>query len=353
MSTQYGGEPRRPSVIKATPAGSKPDPDGEAGSEVTDKTPIPRAVEADSDSDVAAADLAADAAQDAAEEAEASPEADQAEASHAKSAGAADDSSGMVPITRTRTAARPRPAGTPNRTGKTQVRPGRRGAAPVPVARGRNWTNIGMFGLAAVVALGIVGYAAWAVYENSLSWQKRADQIDGIVNFNKKNPSVLEYKQAEYGPLKYTVTPPVGGPHNPNYMRCQGDVYDEPVANEHAVASENLGAVWITYNPDKVSKKDIETLQKKVVGKEYMLMSPYPGQDSPISLQTWGYQLKVKKASDGRIDDFIKQLRQNATKDSATNCVSGKDYITEPGTTPRDLGKDGEPAGGAPAGAGG
>ena len=42
-------------------------------------------------------------------------------------------------------------------------------------------------------------------------------------------------------------------------------------------------------------------------------MSPFAGLDKPISLQAWGYQLKVDNASDGRIDEFIKALRVNAT----------------------------------------
>ena len=46
-----------------------------------------------------------------------------------------------------------------------------------------------------------------------------------------------------------------------------------------------------------------------------MLMSPYPGLDAPISLQAWGYQLKVDNADDGRIDEFINALRKNATSE--------------------------------------
>ena len=42
-------------------------------------------------------------------------------------------------------------------------------------------------------------------------------------------------------------------------------------------------------------------------------MSPFEGLDTPISLQAWGYQLKVDNADDSRIDEFIKALRVNAS----------------------------------------
>ena len=42
-----------------------------------------------------------------------------------------------------------------------------------------------------------------------------------------------------------------------------------------------------------------------------MVMSPYPGLDSPVSLQSWGHQLKVDDATDPRIDEFISSLKQN------------------------------------------
>ena len=62
-----------------------------------------------------------------------------------------------------------------------------------------------------------------------------------------------------------------------------------------------------------------------------MLMSPYPGLDKPISLQAWGYQLKVDNADDSRIDEFIKALRQNATQEPQAGCSSG---ITTPDRSP-------------------
>ena len=84
-----------------------------------------------------------------------------------------------------------------------------------------------------------------------------------------------------------------------------GDVYDAPIANEHAVHSLEHGAVWITYRPD-LPADQVAKLKAKVQGKEKMMLSPYDGLDKPISLQAWGYQLKVDNADDGRIDEFIK-----------------------------------------------
>jgi hypothetical protein len=40
-------------------------------------------------------------------------------------------------------------------------------------------------------------------------------------------------------------------------------------------------------------------------------MSPYPNLNSPISLQSWGHQLKLAEATDPRIDEFIQALRRN------------------------------------------
>src|SRR6476620_8230890 len=72
------------------------------------------------------------------------------------------------------------------------------------------------------------------------------------------------------------------------------------------------GAVWITYNPDKVSKADVATLGKLVDGVTHRLMSPYKGLDVPISLQSWNHQLKVSKVSDKRIKQFADFFTENS-----------------------------------------
>ncbi len=45
-----------------------------------------------------------------------------------------------------------------------------------------------------------------------------------------------------------SVTPPAGGPHNPNWQNR--GFYDEPVCNENAVRSLEHVAIQIAYQPD-------------------------------------------------------------------------------------------------------
>jgi hypothetical protein len=226
---------------------------------------------------------------------------------------------------------------------------GRKPITPVKVNQARNWGPIALFTAVGVVAVGIIGYGGYLVYDNGMSWEDRAAKISGIVDYRKSNPKMLEYQQHTAGPIKYSVLPPVGGTHNNNWQRCQGDVYPAPIANEHAVHSEEHGAVWITYRPD-LPKAEVDQLANKVKGHDFMLMSPFPDLDKPISVQTWGYQLKVDKASDPRIDDFIKALREVSAREPGSTCSSGA-YITETGTTPRDLAPPADPnAGGLPGG---
>ena len=81
--------------------------------------------------------------------------------------------------------------------------------------------------------------------------------------------------------------------------------------DENMVHTLEHGAVWITYNPTKVAAGDLDILKGLVQGVDYMVMSPYPTLDQPISLQAWGHQLKVTSASDPRVKQFITALLRN------------------------------------------
>ncbi|HET6878398.1 MAG TPA: DUF3105 domain-containing protein [Jatrophihabitans sp.] len=113
------------------------------------------------------------------------------------------------------------------------------------------------------------------------------------------------------GVIHYDSSPPVGGNHSQYWADCTGTVYPKAIANENAVHMLEHGAIWITYNPRTLPKSELPQLEKYVSGVDRMAMSPYPGLKTPISLQAWGYQLFVNKASDPRIQQFISLLKYN------------------------------------------
>lgn len=177
------------------------------------------------------------------------------------------------------------------------------------------WLTIGavvaVVALIVLIAVNLVPkYAAkqeaekWAPTEQN---QDPSTAIDGVVK--------VDYKAGQHvGPTQrvaYDQTPPFGGPHDSVWATCTGIVYPNAIRTENAVHSLEHGAVWITYNPDKVGAAQIAQLESKVDGHPYTLMSPYPGQNAPISLQSWGHQLKVDSADDSRIDEFVAALRLN------------------------------------------
>lgn len=200
---------------------------------------------------------------------------------------------------------------------------GRKPIAPVKVGKDRNWGPIAMFVVVGVLAAGIIGYAFWAQRgTEATGWEEQAAAIEGIVNYRETQPDMLTNLHTE-DPVQYQVLPPVGGDHSGVWQRCDGEVYGAPINDGNAVHSLEHGAVWITYNPDLLAEGQVDTLAGKVQGTGKLFLSPYPGLDAPISLQAWGYQLKVDDAGDPRIDDFIRALRVNASIEGMQATCSG------------------------------
>ena len=135
--------------------------------------------------------------------------------------------------------------------------------------------------------------------------------------------------------IQYDTSPPVGGNHSPIWADCAGTVYPNAIANENAVHMLEHGAIWITYKPG-LAASDITALSKYVNGVDRMAMSPYPGLDSPISLQAWGYQLKVDSATDPRIQKFITDLRLNSktTPENTPGVTCSDPYFLQHLSTP-------------------
>lgn len=104
------------------------------------------------------------------------------------------------------------------------------------------------------------------------------------------------------GDVAYAQTPPTGGDHNAVWLNC--GVYTEPVPNVNAVHSLEHGAVWVTYDPARVSDADVATLRSQLPS-TYTILSPYEGIESPIAVSAWNAQITVDSADDPRIGEFL------------------------------------------------
>jgi hypothetical protein len=214
-------------------------------------------------------------------------------------------------------------------------RAGKPGKKPLkPVRAPRPWGLISLGVAVVVAAAGMITYAAIQAKDAGQPFPDQpAQQVEGVVNFRDKDPDMLTRNHVE-GPVEYKIAPPVGGDHNTIWQNCQGDVYAAQIANEHAVHSLEHGAVWITYRPN-LPAAQVDALADKVRGNDYMLMSPYPGLDKAVSVQAWGFQLKVDDASDERIDKFIRGYVRKSSVEPGATCGQG---ITQTGTAPASAG---------------
>jgi hypothetical protein len=140
-----------------------------------------------------------------------------------------------------------------------------------------------------------------------------ATPIAGVETFEVSSASHTDE------PVDYPQDPPAGGPHFGSWQKCQ--VYDEPVQNEHAVHSQEHGAVWITYQPD-LPDADRTVLEKLAEDQPYLLVSPYPGLEDKAVASAWGAQLRVDDVNDPRLQAFIDRYAGNGPERGAS-CASG------------------------------
>jgi len=202
----------------------------------------------------------------------------------------------------------------------------RRARESVVRQRSIPWLTIAGVGVVLVVALAVFVPLALKVSDRNQAaeQQEQADaaaarfrpspqnpdpsrQIPGVITADYPGQQHVRPDQR----VAYDRTPPFGGPHDGIWADCTGVVYPQPVRTENMVHSLEHGAVWIAYDPAKVGPDGVERLRSKVQNRPYTMMSPYPGMDRPISVQSWGHQLKVDSPDDPRIDQFTTALRQN------------------------------------------
>ena len=169
--------------------------------------------------------------------------------------------------------------------------------------------------LAVLVFAGGIFFYLFTRYEDRRAYIPTAankdpsTQIEGVVT-----QTYGEANRGHIGPDKrvaYDHSPPFGGPHDATWAACNGEIYETAVRTENMVHSLEHGAVWIAYNPDTITGPALQSLRGRVQGQTHLTLSPYPGLDPPISLQSWGHQLKLTDPADKRIDQFIQSLRAN------------------------------------------
>ena len=119
--------------------------------------------------------------------------------------------------------------------------------------------------------------------------------------------------------ITYPQSPPVGGAHSPIWLKC--GVYTEALPNVNAVHDLEHGAVWITYPPSAPAATVTALEQYVGTNKEYVLVSPYPGLDSPVVVTAWGAQLKLTSPSDPRLLQFVQQFAGNGPEKNV-GCAS-------------------------------
>ena len=185
--------------------------------------------------------------------------------------------------------------------------------------RSRPWGTISAALVVLLFAVAVFGYtflldrrvqdreAALAAFIPSATNQDPAQQIPGVTEQTEQTAQHV----APTEQVAYTQSPPTGGTRDQYWAACSGVVYDQPVRYENLVHSMEHGAAWIAYNPDPIGGDALDQLSARVQNQPYTALSPYPGLDQPIALQTWGHQLKLADPADPRIDQFLAALRAN------------------------------------------
>ncbi|RKN43864.1 DUF3105 domain-containing protein [Streptomyces hoynatensis] len=173
-----------------------------------------------------------------------------------------------------------------------------------------------------VIVAAIVGGAAFAIARSGDDEPSAKEGSEGAVE-GEQTWDDLSRNHVQTD-VDYPMDPPAGGDHNPVWMNCDGDVYEEEIPDENAVHSLEHGAVWVTYN-DEATEADIQTLSDRVSSTTYSLMSPNPDQDSPIVLTAWGHQLPLQEASDPRVATFFETYVQGEqTPEPGAACTGGR-----------------------------
>ncbi|WP_228718437.1 DUF3105 domain-containing protein [Kitasatospora acidiphila] len=217
-----------------------------------------------------------------------------------------------------------------NSSGSNKVRPGKQAAADrrdriaklrADEQRREKRMKVIAFSIAGVLVAGTIAGGTYIIVDAQNKQHAKAEAakapIPGVKTWDNLTRNHVQ------GTVNYPMTPPVGGDHNSVWQTCMGNVYTQPLQNEHAVHSLEHGAVWVTYN-GKATPNDIKVLSDKVKATPYSMMSPYPTESGTITLSAWGTQLVVDSATDPRVEKFFtKYVEGPQTQEPGASCSAG------------------------------
>lgn len=132
---------------------------------------------------------------------------------------------------------------------------------------------------------------------------------------------VLSADHVEYD-VQYSASPPAGGPHFGIWQNC--GFYTAELMDELAVHSMEHGAVWITYRSD-IPADELGNLERLAGRNNYLLVSPYQQQPTPIVLTAWGRQLRLESIDDPRFVEFLETYVRTGptTPEPGSVCFGG------------------------------
>ncbi len=163
----------------------------------------------------------------------------------------------------------------------------------------------------------VVGLLATVIVSSINTPARDEIAIDGVTSYeNLTNNHVTSA-------VNYEQNPPVGGDHNPYWLNCAA--YTEEVPVENAVHSLEHGAVWVTYDKDKLTDDQVAELRRNLPS-SFAILSPKSGLPSPIVFSAWGAQLQTDKVSDSRIQPFLDKFwRSPSVPEPGASCSGAID----------------------------
>ena len=106
--------------------------------------------------------------------------------------------------------------------------------------------------------------------------------------------------------------PPAGGPHL--IAPHPTGIFEQPVPDGNVIHSLEHGIVWITYRPDLISTKDLETL--RAVARAYagdVILSPRPANSAAVSAVSWERRANMASpVTEKALRDFVTTNRNRS-----------------------------------------